>query len=72
MQTLTLEELSLVGGTITEHCDTHILLLPVLHSECNSRAKRLLRTHNTVATVKVLAVHMHRTTLAIHIARYTT
>lgn len=71
-RTLTLIKLSLVGGTVTEQSDANILLLLVLHRESYSRAEWLLCTHNTITAIEILTVHMHRSTLAVHIARYTT
>lgn len=60
-----LEDLTLVGGTVTVENDGGVGLLVVLLGEGQTGTDGHLGTDNTVTTVEVLGEHVHGTTLAV-------
>lgn len=66
-----LKHLALIRRTITIQREAHRLLAVVLRLQRNANAQRHLRSNNTVATVEILRIHMHRAALAARAARRT-
>jgi hypothetical protein len=60
-----LEDLALVGGTVTVQNDGGVGLFVVLLGESQTGADGHLGTDDTVSTVEVLGEHVHGTTLAV-------
>lgn len=60
-----LKDLTLVAGTVTVQNDTGVLAAGVLVGKSQASADRDLGADNTVATVKVLGEHVHRTALSV-------
>lgn len=60
-----LEDLTLVGGTVTVKRKRDVLLAVVLVGESETSADGDLGTDDTVATVEAGGEHVHRTTLAV-------
>jgi len=59
--------LTLVCSSISEHRDTNILLLLVLHSKRNSNSDRDLSSHNSIPSIEIIlwVVVMHRSPFAV-------
>ena len=60
-----LEDLTLVGGTVTVQDDGGVGLLVVLLGESQTSTDGNLGTDDTVTTVEVLGEHVHGTTLSV-------
>lgn len=59
-----LQNLTLIGRTVTIHSHGKVLLTPVLEGECEAGSNGDLSSHNTVSTIEIalLVVEMHGAT----------
>jgi hypothetical protein len=60
-----LENLTLVGSTVSVQSKGNVLLVLVLARECNTSANGDLSTDDTVSTVESGSEHVHRATLSV-------
>jgi hypothetical protein len=60
-----LENLTLVGSTVSVQSKGNVLLVLVLACECNTSANGDLSTDDTVSTVESGSEHVHRSTLSV-------
>lgn len=59
-----LEDLSLIGSTVTVQCQAHATVTLVLAGQSNTGTQRHLSAHNTVAAIEIGCIHVHGTALA--------